>query len=144
MKTLLPIAALSRVANAIHAVSVVSRTPYDCDAVRGVDVYFAPDENTIHANFPTVALSVIPPAHGFPNGDSVALCDATVDFEDFLPGRRFAISNVTWSTGHLNLSGTEVLNSLSSKVKLSVEHQTHYYPVRYPIVKDLSLATLVS
>ncbi|XXG95049.1 Putative flavin carrier protein 3 [Hypoxylon texense] len=143
MKILLSTTALYSVASAIHAVSVVSNTPYDCDAVRGVDIYFAPDENTIHANFPTVALTVIPPAHGFPNGDSSAVCDATVDFEDFLPSRRLAIANVTWSTGNLNLSKTEVLSSLRSKVKLNIEHQTNYYPIKYPIVKDLSSATLV-
>lgn len=125
----------------------MSNTPYDCDAVRGVDIYFSPDENTIHVNYPTVELTVIPPAHGYPSDGSIAVCGATVDFEDFSPARRFAVQNVTWSTGYLNLSKNEVLNSLSAKLVLSVEHMENWtsdkYP-KYPVVKDLSSATLVS
>ncbi|KAI1373892.1 hypothetical protein F4677DRAFT_461752 [Hypoxylon crocopeplum] len=142
MRTLLSIAVLSCAANAIHSVSVVSETPYDCDAVGGVDVAFTPKEDGIRANFPTIWLSEVSPAHGYPGGYSLVGCGATVEFEDF-PNGRFAIANVTWSIKNLNLTKGDNLYSLRSKVDLIIEHLTNYSPIRYPIVKDKSSAVLI-
>ncbi|KAI2619888.1 hypothetical protein GGR54DRAFT_601732 [Hypoxylon sp. NC1633] len=143
MKVFLLFAMFSCTTNAIHSVSVVSETPYDCDAVRGVDVYFTPNDDGIHANFPTVHLSVMPPAHGYPGGYSQVGCGATVEFEDFPGGVRFSIANVTWNVQNLSLTKGDNLYSLRSKVDLIIEHLTNYSPIKYPLVKDKSSATLI-
>ncbi|KAL7629192.1 hypothetical protein AAE478_000712 [Parahypoxylon ruwenzoriense] len=143
MKNLLPFAALSCTANAIHSVSVRSNTPYDCNAVSGVDASFSPDEHSIHVDFPTISLTPSPPAHGYPGGDSYAGCDATVEFEDFPTQVRFGISNVTWYNGRLNLSENDFFYSLTSRVNLTIEHEQNFTPIKYPIIKDSSSANLL-
>jgi hypothetical protein len=142
MRSMLLILAASAV-DAIHSVSVVSMNAYTCNAVSGVDIAFAPDEKSITASFPPVALTVAPPAHGYPGGNSSAGCGATVEFEDWPTGVRFAVSDVTWHTGVLNLTKQNLLHSLTAKVELAVEHETNTYPIHYPIVKNYASATLV-
>ncbi|RWA11322.1 hypothetical protein EKO27_g3776 [Xylaria grammica] len=134
---------VASVADAIHSVSVVSLNAYDCNAVSGVDVAFASDEKSITASFPLISLTVAPPAHGYPGGNSSVGCGATVEFEDWPTGVRFAISNVTWHTGALNLTKSNLLHSLRAKVDLVVEHETNTYPLHYPIVKNYASATLL-
>ncbi|KAI0419465.1 hypothetical protein F5X98DRAFT_384737 [Xylaria grammica] len=137
------LALVASVADATHSVSVVSLNAYDCNAVSGVDVAFASDEKSITASFPLISLTVAPPAHGYPGGNSSVGCGATVEFEDWPTGVRFAISNVTWHTGALNLTKSNLLHSLRAKVDLVVEHETNTYPLHYPIVKNYASATLV-
>ncbi|KAI8631279.1 hypothetical protein F5Y19DRAFT_25635 [Xylariaceae sp. FL1651] len=142
MKFILSIALASTV-KAIHSVSVLSTSPYTCNAVSGIDIAFADDENSITASFPPIALTVEPPAHGYPGGNSSVGCGGTVQFEDWPTGVRFAISDVTWHTGNLNLTAENTLNSLTAKVDFEVEHLTNYYPLHYPLIKDYSSATLL-
>ncbi|KAI0100279.1 hypothetical protein GGR51DRAFT_358745 [Nemania sp. FL0031] len=142
MKYLLPILAASG-ADAIHAVSVKSTSPYTCNAVSGVDIAFASDSNSITANFPPISLAVEYPAHGNPGGNSSVACGGTVEFEDWPTGVQFAISDVTWHTGKLNLAKNNQLRSLTAKVNLEIEHETNTYPIKYPVVKDYSSATLL-
>ncbi|KAI1758206.1 hypothetical protein F4782DRAFT_477034 [Xylaria castorea] len=131
------------VVDAIHSVSVVSTSAYTCNAVSGVDIAFAPDEKSITASFPPIALTVESPAHGYPGGNSTVGCGGTVEFEDWPSGVRFAISDVTWHTGKLNLTTNNLLHSLWAKVELAVEHETNTYPLHYPIVKNYASATLL-
>ncbi|KAI0459093.1 hypothetical protein F5B21DRAFT_511551 [Xylaria acuta] len=131
------------VVDAIHSVSVVSTNAYTCNAVSGIDIAFAPDEKSITASFPPIALTVAPPAHGYPGGNSSVGCGGTVEFEDWPGGVRFAISDVTWHTGKLNLTKNNLLHSLTAKVDLAVEHETNTYPLHYPIVKNYASATLL-
>ncbi|RYC64121.1 hypothetical protein CHU98_g2069 [Xylaria longipes] len=142
MKYILPLFTAS-VVDAIHAVSVLSTSPYTCNAVSGVDIAFADDENSITANFPPIALTVEVPAHGNPGGNSTVGCGGTVEFEDWPSGVRFAVSDVTWRTGNLNLTEDNLLHSLTAKVDLAVEHETNTYPLRYPLVKNYASATLL-
>ncbi len=100
MRYLIPIL-MSSAVDAIHSVSVVSTSPYTCNAVSGVDIAFASDENSITASFPPIALTVELPAHGYPGGNSSVACGGTVEFEDWPSNVRFAISDVTWNTGGL-------------------------------------------
>ncbi|KAI0483514.1 hypothetical protein F4859DRAFT_512171 [Xylaria cf. heliscus] len=132
------------VVGAVHSVSVVSTNAYTCNAVSGVDIAFAADEKSITASFPPITLAVEPPAHGYPGGNSSVACGATVEFEDWRTGVRFAISDVTWRTGELNLTKKNLLHSLRAKVDLAVEHETNTYPLHYPIVKNYASATLWS
>ncbi|KAI2620739.1 hypothetical protein GGS26DRAFT_594837 [Hypomontagnella submonticulosa] len=143
MKGILIIAALLSAANAIIPVSVLSRTPYDCGAVGGVDISFAPGENSIHANFPTIKMVETVPAHGYPGGDGIVGCTAVVEFADFATSVRFAISNVTWHAGNLNVTKNADFYSLKSKVEFSVERLQNYYPLKCPLVKDYSSAVLL-
>ncbi|KAI1148924.1 hypothetical protein F4825DRAFT_453976 [Nemania diffusa] len=142
MRFILPILAASAV-DAIHSVSVLSTSPYTCNAVSGVDIAFAPDEKSITASFPPIKLTVAPPAHGYPGGNSSVGCGATVEFEDWPTGVRFAVSDVTWHTGLLNLTKQNLLHSLNAKVDFAVEHETNTYPLHYPIVKNYASATLL-
>ncbi|KAI1345826.1 hypothetical protein F5Y01DRAFT_299423 [Xylaria sp. FL0043] len=142
MRFLIPIFITSAV-DAIHSVSVVSTSPYTCNAVSGVDVAFAPDEKSITASFPPIALTVEVPAHGYPGGNSTVACGGTVEFEDWPSGVRFAISDVTWHTAKLNLTEDNLLHSLWAKVDLAVEHETNDYPLRNPLVKDYASASLL-
>jgi hypothetical protein len=142
MKYMLCIALASAV-EAIHSVSVASTNAYTCNAVSGVDIAFADDEKSIKASFPPIALTVVGPAHGNPGGYSTVGCGGTVEFEDWPSGVRFAISDVTWHTGDLNLTKDNLLHSLTAQVDLEVDHETNTYPLHYPIVKDYASATLV-
>lgn len=142
--TLATLAALSATSvRAIHPVSVLSSSPYTCNAVSGVDIDFATDEQSILARFPPIALSVEPPAHGNPGGDSAVGCGATVQFEDFPTAVRFRIADVTWRTGKLNLTTDNTLDSLRARVDLIVVHQPDPEPVINPVVKNYASANLV-
>ncbi|KAI1505579.1 hypothetical protein F5X99DRAFT_368515 [Biscogniauxia marginata] len=143
MISLFTFAALSRTASAVHAAAVRSNTPYDCNAVSGVDVSFSADEKIIHANFPTIDLTVKPPAHGFPGGDSNVVCDATVEFEDWPTQVRFAVANVTWHANELNLAENDNFYSLAAKFDLSVQHLRNYSPIQYPLIFDYASSTLL-
>ena len=142
--SLLLIAALSSVAAAVYPISVVSHSPVDCDVMNGLDISFAPDINSIRAWYPKTELLETPPAHGDPGGDGFLGCSATVEFDGFPSLARFAIANVTWHNDHLNLPKNTRLSTLRSRVELSIEHLQNYSPVRCPLIKDLSRATLVS
>ncbi|KAI0966242.1 hypothetical protein F4678DRAFT_304810 [Xylaria arbuscula] len=142
MRYLIPISAVSAV-HAIHSVSVASTNAYTCNAVSGVDIAFASDENSITASFPPIELTVAVPAHGNPGGNSSVGCGATVEFEDWPSGVCFAISDVTWHTGKLNLTEDNLLHSLTAKVDFAVEHETNTYPLHYPIINDYASATLL-
>ncbi|KAI0902890.1 hypothetical protein F4823DRAFT_637436 [Ustulina deusta] len=142
MRYLIPIL-MSSAVDAIHSVSVVSTSPYTCNAVSGVDIAFASDENSITASFPPIALTVELPAHGYPGGNSSVACGGTVEFEDWPSNVRFAISDVTWNTGGLDLTEDNLLHSLRAKVDLVVEHETNTYPLHYPIVKNYASTTLL-
>lgn len=131
------------VADAVHSVSVVSTNAYTCNAVSGIDIAFSPDKEKITASFPPIKLTVESPAHGYPGGNSTVGCGGTVEFEDWAGGVRFAISDVTWHTGKLNLTKNNLLHSLRAKVEMAVEHETNTYPLHYPMIKDYSSATLV-
>ncbi|KAI1118335.1 hypothetical protein F5Y14DRAFT_447208 [Nemania sp. NC0429] len=143
MRYLLPIVIASAV-DAIHSVSVVSQSPYTCNAVSGVDIAFGAGDKSITASFPPIALTVAPPAHGYPGGNSSVGCGATVEFEDWPTGVRFAISDVTWHAVDLNLTKKNLLHSLRAKVDFAVEHTTNTYPLHYPIVKNYASATLLN
>ncbi|KAI0532144.1 hypothetical protein GGR58DRAFT_517952 [Xylaria digitata] len=117
MRYVLPIFAASAV-DAIHSVSVVSSNAYTCNAVSGVDIAFASDEKSITTSFPPIALTVEAPAHGYLGGNSSIGCGATVEFEDWPSGVRFAILGVAWHTGKLNLTKNNLLHSLRAKVDL--------------------------
>ncbi|KAI0109824.1 hypothetical protein F4814DRAFT_461066 [Daldinia grandis] len=140
--TLFLIAVLSRVANAVYPISVVSHSPVDCDVMNGIDISFASDINSIHAWYPKTELIKTPPAHGDPGGDGFLGCSATVAFDGFPSLARFAITNVTWHNDHLSLPKNTSFSTLRSKVDLKIEHLQNYSPVRCPLVKDLSTATL--
>ncbi|KAI0379208.1 hypothetical protein F5Y04DRAFT_290421 [Hypomontagnella monticulosa] len=147
MKGFLLVAALLCTAIAVIPVSVFSTTPYTCNAIDGVDISFAPSEESlhpsIHANFPTIRMQETVPAHGNPGGDGTVGCTAAVEFTDFLTNVRFAISNVTWRNGHLNVTKNANFYSLKSKVEFSVKRLQNYYPLKCPLVKDFSSAVLL-
>ncbi|KAK6858898.1 hypothetical protein PG995_004751 [Apiospora arundinis] len=135
-----------RPTDAIHANSVETTDSWSCDASRGIDVNFtpAPEHRQLLVRFPTIALTVMPPAHGNPGGYSNVGCSATVGFVDFSSQRRFAIANVTWrADGGISLAKGEVLYTLDAKVEYRIERFTGTYPIKYPIVKDLSTATML-
>ncbi|KAI1174373.1 hypothetical protein F4777DRAFT_554307 [Nemania sp. FL0916] len=144
MRSLLPILIASAVVEAIHSVSVVSSNAYTCNPVSGIDIAFGPGDQSISANFPPIALAVEFPAHGYPGGNSSVGCGGTVEFEDFPSGVRFAISDITWRTGKLNLTKNNLFYSLTAKVDFAVEHNTNTYPIHYPVVKDYASATLLN
>ncbi|KAI1804249.1 hypothetical protein F4811DRAFT_571427 [Daldinia bambusicola] len=137
------VAALSCVATAVYPISVVSHTPVDCDVMNGIDISFSRDINSIHAWYPKTEFIETPPAHGDPGGDGFLGCSATVQFDGFPSLARFAIANVTWNNDHLAIPKNTTFTTLGSKVELSIEHLQNYSPVRCPLVKDLSKATLI-
>ncbi|KAK7993228.1 hypothetical protein PG989_006609 [Apiospora arundinis] len=135
-----------RPTDAIHANSVETTDSWSCDASRGIDVNFtpAPEHHQLLVRFPTIALTVMPPAHGNPGGYSDVGCSATVGFLDFSSQRRFAIANVTWRADNgIGLAKGQELYRLDAKVEYRIERFTGTYPIKYPIVKDLSTATML-
>ncbi|KAK7964442.1 hypothetical protein PG988_011416 [Apiospora saccharicola] len=133
-------------AAAIHANSVETRDSWSCDASRGIDISFtpAPEHRQLLVRFPTIALSVVPPAHGNPDGYSNVGCSPTVGFLDFANQRRFAIANVTWRADNgVNLTRGQELYRLTAKVEYMIERWMGTTPVKYPIVKDLSSAVML-
>ncbi|RYP43934.1 hypothetical protein DL768_009565 [Monosporascus sp. mg162] len=143
MRKALALAALFRATSGLHSVAVRSSNAYNCDPINGIDIAFSEDRNKISAKFPTIDLTVYPPAHGNPGGYSTVSCGASVEFEDWLSQVRFAIQNVTWHVDNLNLTGNNNLYSLTAKVDMRVAHLTNYYPIKYPLVFDYAASTLL-
>ncbi|CAJ2502040.1 Uu.00g048930.m01.CDS01 [Anthostomella pinea] len=137
------IAALVGDAVAIHAVAVTSQDPYACNAVSGVDIAWAEDENSIHADFPDISLTVYPPAHGNENGQSTVGCGAAVEFADWSSGQRFAVSNVTIRASNLNLPGDNDLYTIKASVDFQVVDLLNYYPIQYPLQLNYASSSLL-
>ncbi|KAK8116494.1 uncharacterized protein PG998_004775 [Apiospora kogelbergensis] len=138
---------LCRSGDAIHSDTVESGNSWTCDASRGIDISFtpAPEHHQILVSFPTIYMGVMPPAHGYPGGESNVGCSATVGFVDFASQRRFAIANVTWRADNgLDLPKGADLYRLNAQVEYRIERSMGTTPIKYPIIKDLSLATMVS
>ncbi|KAK7959902.1 uncharacterized protein PG986_004756 [Apiospora aurea] len=145
LPTLSALLPLLRPATAIHANSVESDS-WSCDASRGIDISFtpAPEHHQILVSFPTIALTVQPPAHGYPGGASNVGCSALVGFVDFAPQRRFAVANATWRADNgVDLPADAELYRLTAKVEYRIERDMGTFPRKYPIVKDLSSAVLL-
>ncbi|OTB00374.1 hypothetical protein M426DRAFT_26606 [Hypoxylon sp. CI-4A] len=97
------------------------------------------DDRSIYAKFPQTQLQLTPPAHGDPGGDGFLGCHATVQFDGFGSGQRFAISNVTWYNDHLNLTKGTDLHILKSIVDFTVEHTWNFNPINLSVNPGIGL-----
>ncbi|KAI0199816.1 hypothetical protein F4808DRAFT_461471 [Astrocystis sublimbata] len=146
MRSLPILAAAGSVVEAVHPRTIVSENAYTCNPSNGIDISFTDsgrEGSKIIADFPTIRMAVIGPAHGFPGGDSHVGCGGTVEWEDWAPYVRFAIANVTWRANDLNLTDKADFFSLSARVDMDVVHMENTTPVRYPLTSDKSSAAML-